>query len=323
VNFENETDLEAHLFRSVPHLDRLLGWVVAKATFRTGPNGAPERDLEDPVPVLLEAVETPFGEVPIDNALRKEGVDIFVLGRAHAPGGKPATRVDVTLSVGEFSARLAVFGKRKWEKGFAKIRMSAPEPFLDMPITWDRAFGGASLQQNRPVLYEWNPEGKGWIVEKGQVDGTELPNIEDPAHLIQTWKDTPKPAGFAPLPVASRLRAEGSVTQDEETGFPKIEPSFFNHAPPALRMPELRGGERVTLTGMTPDGEWSFTIPPLKCEAEVTREEKSTVVPAVVDTLCLLPEERRFYVIHRASFYYVFVPEEIRTTRFYAVSRAG
>jgi hypothetical protein len=323
VNFENETDFTAHLFRSVPHLDRLLGWVVAKATFRSGPNGAMERDLDDPVPILFEAAETPFGEVPIDNALRKEGVDVFVLGRALAPNGKPATRVDVSLTIGDFAARLAVFGDRKWEKGFAKVRMSAPEPFLDMPLTWDRAFGGSAFQQKRPVAFEWNPVGRGWITEKGEIDGVALPNIEDPANLIGTWNDMPKPVGFAPLPVDSRLRFEGSVTQDEETGFPKIQPSFFNCAAPSMRMDAIRGGETVVLSGMTPDGEWSFTMPRIACEAEVTREAKKTIVPAVVDTICLLPEERRFYLIYRASFYYMFIPEELRTTRFYTTSQAG
>ena len=42
---------------------------------------------------------------------------------------------------------------------------------------------------------------------------------------------------------------------------------------------------------------------------------KSKGIPTRVDTMCLLPEQRRFFLVHRAGFTYRFVEEEKREAR--------
>ncbi len=67
-------------------------------------------------------------------------------------------------------------------------------------------------------------------------------------------------------------------------------------------MEHPRGGEWVELTGLTPEGRTVFPLPRLQVPVEFTdrefeREEKQ----AVMDTVIIEPDQRRFMVLWRAS----------------------
>ncbi len=64
--------------------------------------------------------------------------------------------------------RLRVFGDRYWEKGRFGLRMTEPEPFENMPIIYERAFGGIDEQASTPeqlIMEERNPVGTGFAVK--------------------------------------------------------------------------------------------------------------------------------------------------------------
>src|SRR5262245_752180 len=49
-----------------------------------------------------------------DRAPFKPRTDVALIGRAHAPRGRPVTQVDVTLRVGRLEKTIRVFGNRQW-----------------------------------------------------------------------------------------------------------------------------------------------------------------------------------------------------------------
>jgi len=66
---------------------------------------------------------------------------------------------------------------------------------------------------------------------------------------------------------------------------------------------------------MTANGEFTFTIPEISLEAQLSLEDDKYPFPMRIDTLCILPEDRRFVVTWRAGFKYSFIPEQIRVIR--------
>jgi hypothetical protein len=129
-------------------------------------------DLKDPANPLKEQEMWPFvqGELGkdaiLDMAMPKPKGEFLVWGRCFPPDGKPRGASRVVARVGSVEKTLYVFGNRYWKKaagmGFA---ISDPEPFSEMPVTYDRAFGGSGFDRN--------PTGRG-ISPVVASSGTEL-----------------------------------------------------------------------------------------------------------------------------------------------------
>ena len=60
-----------------------------------------------------------------DFYLTKPTTDVLLHGHAYAPGGKPATQVDVTMRVGEVRKTLRVTGDRPYQKSAFGLRARA------------------------------------------------------------------------------------------------------------------------------------------------------------------------------------------------------
>ena len=71
----------------------------------------------------------------------KPGTDIYLNAVAYAPNGRPSTRVKVAFQVGGLRKELVVYGNRTWSRAVGGVVPSAAAPFLEMPITYERAFG--------------------------------------------------------------------------------------------------------------------------------------------------------------------------------------
>mgnify|MGYP000565389106 CR=1 FL=1 len=151
--------------------------------------------------------------------------DVVVRGSAHGPEGRPVRSMRVVVSVGDDGKAVQVHGDRlvEWPAP-GELRFGPPEPFTQMPLDWDRAYGGwdrrvpvghgpnptvaelASLEFDHPGMYPRNPFGRGYIVIDEPVDGILLPNLEDPAQLLtpatfvtgdpRRWYRQPLPACF-------------------------------------------------------------------------------------------------------------------------------
>jgi hypothetical protein len=254
-----------------------LWMVVVKAAFDVSPDGRCYLSgLAEPV----RPVAKPFGEFgkssvryEADLLGPKPRTDILVLGDAVAPQGRMARALDVVLQVGSVRKTLRVTGNRTWEANLVGgLRMSDPEPFERIPITYERAYGGwdtSASDERDHRLEARNPVGTGFAVRVENSRGASLPNVEDPERLIRTWSDRPAPAGFNVVDCAWSPRRELAGTYDDkwrQQRFPMwaedFNPRYHNCAPRDQQTPAfLRGGERVDVIHMSPGGKLSFTLP--------------------------------------------------------------
>lgn len=234
--------------------------VVVKGTYDLVPDEAADLAEEQMYPTGEEPFEDD-GEpaatlrYPSDFAFYKPRADLLLVGSARAPGGHPVPHLPVGVRIGEHSKILVVSGDRWLRSDAGRREGSAPEPFSEMPLRYENAFGGAG--------FAYNPAGKGYTeVEDGQ-GGRILPrpNVEYPREAADSPDDLPFPAGFAPLPPAWRTRAGKVGTYDEawlERRWPWFPEDFdwgyFNAAPPDMQAEGfLRGDEPVRLENLDPE----------------------------------------------------------------------
>ena len=250
--------------------------VVVKATFNIQPDGS--CCLAGTGEPVLQMAQ-PYGEFG-QSSLRYEAdllgikptTDILVHGAAITPKRKRVTALDVSLRAGPIKKRLRVTGNRVWEKGLVGVKMSEPEPFDEMPLTYERAYGGwdKSAEDDKHHRLEGrNPVGTGFAVRAENCSTLPLPNIEYPDQLISGWKDNPSPAGFNAIDCAWSPRRELAGTYDENwrrTRFPSwaedFDPHYRNCAPLDQQGKNyFVGGELVEILNMSENGTLSFQIP--------------------------------------------------------------
>lgn len=298
--------------------------VLLKATFRLpeATDGAPAEPAEEQLPLLSED-EFYKGDITGSVRLESDAVvfkpraDVVLVGTARAPGGRPVTALEVGLRVGRLRHVVRVIGDRRWTfpTRLAVVPvMSAPEPFTEMPLVYERAFGGFDHKGGA-----WCPEnliGRGFIGKKrpDSVDGRLLPNLEDPRAPIRSWEDRPAPVGFGFYGRSWRPRAALTGRSSElhpVFGLPAdFDHGFFNGAHPALQAPGyLAGDEEVELQNVTEDGYRRFRLPGLRPHLAVRTFEAERDGPSVghpleahLDTLVLLPDEGLFYQVWRGTY---------------------
>ncbi|WP_295441420.1 DUF2169 domain-containing protein [uncultured Thiodictyon sp.] len=214
-------------------------------------------DLNDPDHPLSEqdlwkAVPGELGKQgSLDQGLPKPRGEVLVFGSGFAPRGTTRTASRVSIEVGPIKKSLDVFGDRFWEAG----RITDPLPFKEMPLTWDRAFGGPDFAPN--------PLGKGVkpVPGPGGHEFHPLPNLELPGRTIGSPTDRPEPAGLGPLDLMWPQRFKKNGTYDKRwkrerwPWFPDdMNWEFFNlAAEDQYAQGFFQGGERCVVTGMHPD----------------------------------------------------------------------
>jgi uncharacterized protein YjbI with pentapeptide repeats len=229
--------------------------IIVKGTFELVPDGPAK---------LCDESELPTGDVHVDDdlgrsiryasdfAVFKPEADVTVIGTAHAPGGR-STAMEAGFRLGEgpkaLTRRVAVLGDRQWV-GFPSS-MGAPAPFDTMPLTWERAYGGAG--------HDRNPAGVGHGAQKDAAGVARLPNLERPESLIKGPGDRPRPACFAPIPELWRPRWATLGTYDAAwlrsrwPYFPEdFDYAYFQAAPEEQRTDYLRGDEPYEIWGLLP-----------------------------------------------------------------------
>jgi len=262
-----------------------------------------------------------------DNAVFKPRADIVLVGKAYTPGGQPAKTVDVLLRVGETCKIIRVFGDRQWLFPSRMVMVpviSAPEPFIEMPLLYERAYGGFDHKASK--WCDKNLSGLGFIGRKSRdsVHEQQLPNLEDSANLIKSWDDTPDPVGFGFYDRNWQPRAgyagtpEGLTQADETFGLASdFQHDFYNSAHPDLQVTGyLHGNENVELINVTTDKQRRFNLPGIRPEITVDAgrqsgaEEEEVTEPTSqeqpldvhLDTLVFLPDEDIFFQVWRGLF---------------------
>lgn len=292
--------------------------VCVKGTYEIPENGVEPQLAEAQVP-LVEA-DTFTGEpgksAPVyesDYAPVKPRCDVLLIGSAYAPGGKPARKVPVGLKIGPIAKSFTVVGDRTWEKVLLTVTASRPAPFVTMPITYDRAFGGVDANHKNPKKIKasmLNPIGVGYHAHAKSkfIDGRALPNTEESGKPIKKPNGSYRPMSFGPVGRGWQPRATYAGTYDQhwlDNIFPFLPPDFddryYQAAPADQQMPYPRGGETVMLTNLTPQGRTAFRLPKTHLLVWFFKKNgEETEVPAVIDTIVIEPDRGRFMVSWRA-----------------------
>ena len=331
MEFINTAPFGARFFNTVFGEDRMLGAVVARPTFRIEAERlVPTPD--QPWPIEGAPVETPHGTFPADTPFLSGGIDVFVTGNGYAPPGQASSEVRVDVTVGAaFKRSIRVIGDRVWRSESAAgvppeqrdLRPTPPQPFVSMPLTWDRAFGGSAPAEPMPFAYPANPGGRGFYLAAEQAENNPLPNLEDYDAPIKHFLDRPEPVGTAPYPPEGSLRALNAIDleinkqQPEESRIKRITPRFFNSANPRMIIPPARTprpGELIEVTAVRPTGSLRFTMPAVRLRVEVKLEDRSYLFPLHLDQIGILAEEQRVFLSYRVAFKYRIVPMELRRT---------
>ena len=314
MKFINQTSLPAVLVRSGLDERRLAAALIARATFDMV-GGEPRLSDEQRWQVSTAPIETPYGTMDGEVPLRREGVDIFLFGTARAPGGRPVTSLEVGLDIGAFSRKLQVTGRRVWQSHSDEgtLEVSAPEPFANMPLTLEHAYGGILAWDGLHLNHPDNPNGVGFYASREEALGKALPNIEEADQCVQRWEDRPLTAGVGFCAMNTQQRLAGALTLDDN-GLPKrIERRWLNAAYPRMIAAGVRPEELVRMVGLNALGPLEWRLPSMLPRAVLIFGKERIEVPLHIDQLGLEVDARRMFVSYRHAFRYVLYPEQHRS----------
>ena len=309
---QNLTRFVVDEFAGHDHKGRAFYTVILKATFEWSDYGevTPASEQRPILPVDVYAGD-PAASGPIqptDFAPTKPLVDFLVTGGIALPA--PVEEVDVTVQVGRRLKKIVrVFGDRMWLPAVAStLSLSRPQPFFEMPIEWDRSFGGQDPEH--PELYEArNPIGRGMRKEPKALQGQLAPNFEDPRSLITSWSSKPAPIGFGPVAPFWQPRVTHAGTYDEKWQaevFPLLPDDFderystvrhsINNSP---SIPSARMCRCTTPPGRVRD---RFALPPFQVPVLfVLPRGRSTGGTLTPDTILVDPAARRLTLVGRVK----------------------
>jgi hypothetical protein len=283
-------------------------YVIVKATVNLWPHLAlaPEQlplvmadeYYGDPACSSLKAVS--------DLHIGKPGTDVLVTGHARAP--RPTTEMTVMVSVAERHRTLRVVGDRVWRGDGTAYE---PEPFTEMPLVWERAYGGVHQGSDKVLAEERNPVGCGFPGERepAELEGTPAPNLLDPAAPPEKLGDAAVPVCFAPCAPAWLPRREFAGTYDaawQRTRAPYLpedfDPRFLQCAADSFRFERfLQGTEPVQVSGMTLEGPIEFAVPTVRPQIEVVVAGSPASPRAELETLWIEPDDNRATLTWRAN----------------------
>lgn len=297
--------------------------VVIKGTFALPAAQAPAPVAAEQLAMFTQDV--PYDPDKLDGLLKFESdlapfkprADIVLVGSAYPSRSGRAAALDVLLRVGRTEQVIRVIGDRKWSlaSDTAQPMMIGPLEFDEMPLTYDRAFGG--MDEAELIQSPVNPFGRGLIARNTvrSVHGRPLPNLEDPSAMVRSWDARPLPTGCGFYPRAGLPRRKYLGTYDDRWKKSRCPHppadfrfEFFNGAHPNLQVEGyLQGNEEVLLTHVRPDVErLHFHLPCIRPRIRVqwTWGEAGKVhgspVPAPLDTLVFVPMQGVFYQTWRA-----------------------
>ena len=297
-------------FQVLPSVDQNGGAIFSVVVKRT-------YDIRDGQPLVRAEQDQPLiatdqyydGGNPTETTVQFESdlvpckhvTDVVVIGRAYTPGYRPAQQCDVAVQVGSFRKVLRVIGDRRCFYAPGKDPVfSEPEPFTEMPMRYERSYGGTDSNSlpDMPFPYPRNPMGKGIAILNTMeaIEGLGLPNIEDPHELLtpdrvvlgdigrwnqqplahglgwvqKTWYPRCSFVGAMPGNVAPQeaMREEGlglvpakQVALTRQFKLPRFDTRFNSGASLGLAFPFLAGDQSISLTNLSANGQLRFSLP--------------------------------------------------------------
>lgn len=270
-------------------------------------------DLHDPGDFDLETKMWPMaagalGSTPLDIGMPKPRGEVVVIGDATAPGRQPVTQMAVDFAVGPVRKRLSIIGDRYWKLTGDGAAFTRPAAFVQMPLVWERAFGGAGFTDN--------PAGTGHAARAALSEGrpVRLPNIEDASNLILDTEHAPHPVGVAPMDVMVPARQRYAGTYDDawlKSHHPghaaDFDWSFYNTVPSDQWAPAFfAGDETIRIAGMHADHPLIRSrLPGMRVRAFLNLAQGGdrvfTEIAMRCETVTLFPGQLKGVVIYRGG----------------------
>jgi hypothetical protein len=310
----NSTGMQAGLTLVADQTARDSCVVVVKGTFVTDDRGVLRlADEQQPLVATDEhygAPEASAVRYECDFVLDKLRTDVLVVGKAMAPGGKPVQRLSVRLELPGRTKDVVVVGDRRWVRSLGAVFPSDPVPFTEIPLTFDRAFGGSDDTKG-PMDVAIEPRnlvGVGFHPHRSlqAIEGQPVPNLEHPSHPITSRTDRPPPVGFGVVGRAwlPRRRYAGTYDQawlDHHAPYlpPDFDPLFHQCAPEDQQLPPLRGGEVIRCVHMSERSVVQYVIPSLRVPVRFRAVTGDTIRDARLDTVILEPHMQRAQLVWR------------------------
>ena len=342
MEVRNHTPLRPLVFESRDLRDGPFYAVVARGTFRIG-EGALVLHTDQAPPVEADQYRGDPGRssvrVKSDLAPPKRRGDLTLDAVARAPGGRPATEWMAGVRVGRYveaedrprsllssrsrvqpelqwvlSHLARVTGPRAWTRGVTGWRPGPPAPCVEVPLSYEHAFGGSYAVPGGTVTYDQNPVGVGFFDPSKPPGGpVAMPQVEGVSDPVEVAGQPYAPVGFGPVGRAwtPRRALAGTYGQawlrDRAPRPPAdFDPLFHNGAPAPLHLPRpFDGDETVSVLGV--GGEIGFRLPGLRVWSLVRRRSGAMEsVPCVLDTVHLDlaaadPSEHRVSLVWRAA----------------------
>lgn len=300
VWIENRTPFSAATLAQVDAEGQEIVVAMFSASFAEPEPGAPLGPADDQMPIMF--ADQPFGD-PAASSIRyeadiapsKPAAEILVNGNAHAPGGAPVREMQVGLRIGPVRKVLNVMGDRLYDAG----SYSQPSPFRILPLVYERAYGGTTGDGRVDAR---NPVGVGFHHARSADPAvrTQAPNITYPEAPFLSPSDRPRPAGFGVVGRGwqPRIRYAGTYDQAWIDGQWPLPPKDFDPkhhlcAPADQLLPAIRGGEAVSIVGMTPEGRWDFRLPRVVAPLRLVYDDRIEEAEFSPDTVLVEPDLRR------------------------------
>jgi hypothetical protein len=321
--------------------------VLVKRTYDLTPGRAPVR-AEKANPLVKVDVYYDDGDAEsstvkyeTDFTAFKLATDVVVLGKAHAPVGRPVKQLDASIEIDGRKKTIRVIGDRRCVHRTNKPpAFTDPTLFAEMEIRYDRAYGGSDEKSSPPLLFVYprNHRGTGVALKNVAevVEGLPLPNLEDPNDLLtpervilgepECWNQQPLPQGFgwfqkawyprcsfaAAIPpfvhTETVLREEmlglvpkGQIALARQFKLPSFDLRFNSGASLGLTFAYLAGGEAVRLVNLTPEGELKFNLPTETPRIMLDIGLGENALRPVLHTVCLRAEEKQLDLVWRGA----------------------
>jgi len=247
-----------------------------------------------------------------DFALTKLRTDVIVVGKAVAPNGRPVKKLRVRLEVQNRDKDLVVYGDRRWTTTLGGVTTSEPAPFTEVPITFNRAWGGQddSRGADQVAVETRNLAGIGFHPYRSRADiaGRPLPNIELPGRAVLSPRERYEPAGYGCIGRAWQPRVALAGTydvrwRDEQAPYlpADFDPLYFQCAPLDQQFPPFRGGERIRCIHMAEQESVDYILPVLRVPVRFRFRDTDVMRTAVLDTVVVEPHLARVLLVWRAS----------------------
>lgn len=311
---------------------------LVKATFRIQPEElGPVIPMRDQIAPVLEGEyygdpENSSQKYEPECSPYKLNTDIVLIGTARAP--QPGvTKFDCGFRVGQNMRIAKIIGDRSWYRQVSGMAISEPEVVEEVPLTYENAFGGTDtsleLEHGHP-FEERNPVGKGYHHKKGEwVEGSPLPNIEDPEDLINSYYDTPSPIGFgftSPHWLPRRILAgtyDEAWTDNRSPLLPEdFNPLFHNAASHGLMANGfLAGNEPVQILNASKWPKLVFQLPGITPPTIIlkTKQQQEISLQTVLDTVVVNTDEMLLSLHYRCRQVLNKGPHDVKSLLVYSV----